>query len=259
MNPLYRPMTEEEYAEQWHAEANALNARGDYRWMASQLGGSSVVLEVGCGIGLSTMALTQCGKAVIAIERNEHLAAATLRKLSDKGIAVAHARGPASVQAPAPGAVTVVAGSVFDQSLVKRLPRLDAITCWLIGAEPKAIGQALGREAREVSGSDLAAYRWAIHRRCYQLGRELLQPGAAVHLVDRCLIDGWSSKGLRRIEHAEEHAAQAGGGFAFSADNVLLRRIPEDFGASAINYMFDSAPPDRELIPVLTSLRATRA
>lgn len=258
MNPLGVPMTSDEYADQWRAESHALNARGDYGWMAAEAGQELTVLEVGCGVGHGTAALIGRGSAVVVIEQNERLAALALDHLSRMGIPIVRIDKGDAIERPRPGTVAFLAESIFEPSLVERLPPLDVIACWLIGAEPRVIGDALGRDLDDITGSDLTTYRWAVHSQCYDIGRKVLIHSGMVHLVDRCLIAGWNSKDARRMEHAEEHRARAGDGFAFSAKNVFLRRIPGDFNASAIRYVFDRAPVDQVLTPVLASLRAIR-
>jgi hypothetical protein len=60
----------ESYAEQWSRDAAAFAAQGLYAWMTGHLAGFSLILEIGCGDGTSTLELVNQGHKVIAVDEN---------------------------------------------------------------------------------------------------------------------------------------------------------------------------------------------
>jgi hypothetical protein len=261
MSTLGRPMTPEEYAREWEAEAAVLSSRSDYSWMVRMLGDGKHVLEVGCGPGLSTIELAKRGKSVTVVEQNSHLLNMAETNLTTAGIPFVRINGNEKLSPPPPGNVLTISGSIADVSINPTLEQIgvDCIACWLIGAEPQVIGAGINMDAVAFVGREGAQYRWLVHRRCYQLGRSLLSPGQIVHLVDRCAIAGWDTKSIRRADHAEEHRAEAGRGFTITADNVFLRKIEGEFRQSAIQFLMDREPGNMKHIPVLASMRAVSA
>lgn len=257
---LGRPMTASEYASEWESEARGFHTRSDYRWMAEMLGAAQVVLEVGCGAGEGTAELMRLGKGVVVIEQNDHLLEMAERRWASLGVPFQRVRSDQKIGQPCPGAIHIVKASILDASLPLRLAQsgIDCIACWLIGSEPSTIAQVLGVALDTFAGAEMAQYRWVVHRRCYELGLSLLRPDGAVHFVDRCAIAGWNTKSIRRAEHAEEHAREAGSHYEVSGEHVMLRRIVGQFRRSEIQYLIDREAGDLKYVPVLASIRARR-
>jgi predicted O-methyltransferase YrrM len=50
------------YATQWEVNSRHFFGAGYYGWMAAKLNGLHAVLEIGCGVGYSTLTLAQLGR-----------------------------------------------------------------------------------------------------------------------------------------------------------------------------------------------------
>jgi len=259
MDAFGTPMTPAEYADQWVSDSAVMDSRSDYAWMAGLLPPSTVILEVGCGAGASTVAITRTGRAVIAIEQNEHMVSKARERLSSLCIRTAIAQ-PEQVTTPAPGEAVIVTQSVLDSNLegLMRAWGVDGIACWLIGTEPTAVANSINGSDDDFRDGDIARYRHLVHRRCYELGRSVVPAGGGVHVVDRCVIKGWFEKNRWRARYAYEHKALAGGGYTIGVDNVWLRRIPDVFGTSKIQYLMDREPDDARYVACVGSVAAIR-
>jgi SAM-dependent methyltransferase len=63
-------MQQSEYADKWAVSSEKYHDDGIYSWFEGFVNDSQNVLEIGCGVGYSTLTLLQAGHKVIAIEKN---------------------------------------------------------------------------------------------------------------------------------------------------------------------------------------------
>ena len=141
-----------EFLGYWQEEGASYARRGDYDWMATQLGGQRV-LEIGCGSGFGTQALLARGLAVLAIDTLPECLAATRQRVGAEGALLIEA----DVSALAPG----------PRSAIEAFAP-DTVVCWLMGAPASVTGAAPGDGGRAV-----IAYRESVHRRVAELAAEL--------------------------------------------------------------------------------------
>jgi SAM-dependent methyltransferase len=248
-------MTRSEYADEWLASAEGFRSQGDYAWMAQQLAVQGWVLEVGCGVGISTEALLIAGCRVVVVDNNPDLIAKAKSRLSAANYRFKD--GQASQIATYPTAddadVVFVEASILDPQLF--VPGdYSAICCWLIGAAPGDIAPVVGVPTEDFEGPEMPRYRLTLQERCFDLGRQLLKSGGVVHLVDRSLAY-WSHKDQARAAAAENVAAFAGYGYDIGPENAFLRRMKAAFNKSNIQYVQESHAVGQ---PVLVSIRAPR-
>ena len=85
------PAEESQYANQWEKNAKQHYNDGDYSWICEELAGiakpeETVVLELGCGTGYSTLSLAQKGFRIISIDALEECIWQTAALLSHSSI-----------------------------------------------------------------------------------------------------------------------------------------------------------------------------
>jgi hypothetical protein len=203
------PMTADQYAEQWEINSKSFFQDGHYSWMAQQLGGGKIVVEIGSGSGNGTLALVNVGNSVLVVEPNEMLAQMTFNLLKDNGVGVSMVcAGSLDASSFKDSCQVLIAPlDVFSSQVDDLLSSLsfDAIVCWLIGAEPDRISEYVGVDKYDFVGPEARDYREKVHSRCYELGRKHLPSGGVVQIVDRIGLDSWSNKGGYREALAERH------------------------------------------------------
>lgn len=262
MNPYFGvPMTAEQYASEWKENSKLFSENGHYDWMASCLGQPATILEIGCGAGGSTFSLAKVAERVIAVETNSTLANEAAKYLNDMGV-LAEVVDVEVVQGPiriGTCKVTIVVCDVFDGRLCNALSliEVDAICCWLIGANPGLIASHLGRSLESFSGAEMPEYRERVHSRVYTIGRLLLKAGGIVHITDRMMLRSWSEKDLARSELTRRHIELSNGGYQIAKESAFLRRFDKSFAASRILYI--TAPGvGNSSVSAISSIRAKK-
>jgi hypothetical protein len=107
--------------DRWRNESAALDRAGVYDWLTARIAADRV-LEIGCGFGLSTAALTRGGKQVFALDNRLDCLEAT--------------------QALVPGVTLGMADVThYDNRLIADLEAFEprAVVCWLAGAPAEAL------------------------------------------------------------------------------------------------------------------------
>lgn len=238
-----RAMSAGEYAGEWDADSTAFAAEGVYAWMRAQLGSHSTVLEVGCGSGRGTELLAK-GHNVVSIEPNQEMANSAMNHLISSGI---DAKLTKELPTALSANVTIVISDIFElnDDWVKDNLRLDAIVCWLIGAEPARISMRLSKNLDAFTGQEMSAYRELVHRRCYSLGEYSLDESGIVHIVDRLFISSWQEKNSARRAFADMHSSFASAAYKFSFEDTRFRRYSQPLSRSNIQLAVDEDPVSR--------------
>lgn len=110
-----------QYAEQWNVSAKFFYDKGYYQWMEKAITTYHTILEIGCGTGYSTLALTQGGHRVIAIDKNPDCIKTAEELLTNNGIkdeSVVFLEGD-------------IANDTFRDIVLKQ--DFDAVICWNVG------------------------------------------------------------------------------------------------------------------------------
>jgi predicted O-methyltransferase YrrM len=190
------------YAKEWEITSSHLAATRCYEWMADRLGTSGLILEIGCGNGLSTIELARRGNKVIAIEENTACLKKAKRALEDAGYSVlslprgkVRASGPQQHQivyadvtcsAPKDFDVVLIEGNLLkDQKLFEYLRRVapfDGIVCWLIGTHS---GMAFNSCIDFSETPSPMHYRLKVQNSIYEIADVLLRASGVLHIVDR--------------------------------------------------------------------------
>jgi 2-polyprenyl-3-methyl-5-hydroxy-6-metoxy-1,4-benzoquinol methylase len=76
------------YVKEWEITSTFFQREGHYAWMASQVSGNERVLEIGCGIGFSTLAKANAGHCVVVVEENPRFIDSAKSLLEQNGFTV---------------------------------------------------------------------------------------------------------------------------------------------------------------------------
>lgn len=225
-----------EFMAYWEAEGQAYVRRGDYDWMASLVPGKRV-LEIGCGVGFSSAALSRKGLAVLAVDSLPECLAVTRERCSGGDVKFMQAE----LSALSDEQKATVAG--FQP---------DTVVCWLMGAP----ADVTGATPSEAGQQAVAAYREKIHRLVAELAAEL-PTVQFLHLVDRTVIP-WQAKDIGRDTLVRYHNDKTLHGLPFAGErrHALYRKIED--GAAGMGHLRKSHPSLKGVVPTLASLLAER-
>lgn len=187
----------------WQRESLQLARCGLYNWLAQRIPGQRV-LEIGCGFGASTSALSQCGKTVFALDNRMDCLEATRQKVPDAtyGLADVHH---------------------YDERLLDDLQAFspDAVVCWLAGAPAESL-------PRDVPATyAVMQHRLVLQQAVVQLAARL-ESVQTVHLADRTAFP-WKMKDAGRQTMARMIEAMLGADtpFTLTEADVQFRRIDD--------------------------------
>ena len=226
-----------EFLGYWQEEGAGYARRGDYDWMAGQLGGQRV-LEIGCGPGFGTLALLARGMAVLAIDTLPECLVATRERVGATAERLTLIE--ADVAALAPGQRAAI--EAFAP---------DTLVCWLMGAPASVTGAVPGDGGRAV-----IAYRESVHRRVAELAAEL--PSVrCIHFVDRTAI-AWQAKDIGRDTLVRYHTEKTLRGLPFVAERDHARYRKLEGSAQELAQLRRAYPANAGVVPTLASLLAER-
>ena len=75
----------EKYSNDWYNSSSFFYENNDYEWMCKQIDQYNNVLEIGCGVGYSTLSLIEQGHKVISIDNNEYCINSAENLIKEKG------------------------------------------------------------------------------------------------------------------------------------------------------------------------------
>lgn len=220
----------------WANEGEIYARCGDYEWMAGLVPGKRV-LEIGCGLGFGTEALTLRGMDVLALDTLDECIVAARQRVAGRG------------------AVSFMQAEVTALDDEQRAGVLafcpDTVVCWLMGA-PASVTGASAHDG----GQAVAAYREKIHRAVAELAASLACV-RFLHFVDRTAIP-WQAKDIGRDTLVRYHLGKTLLGLPFSATrtNALYRKLGDKVVDMATARR--TGPALKSVTPTLASLLAER-
>jgi SAM-dependent methyltransferase len=220
----------------WQQEAEKHWRAGDYAWMAGLVDAQARVLEVGCGVGYSTLALSERVGALMTIEPDADCRAIAEARLREAGTKPVHFVGDAVGALP----------EVADSGIRDFAP--DWMVCWLMGAADAAL------DAMLPPAQAVQKHREAVHRQAAELAARL--PSVkVVQFVDRTAFP-WKIKDTARETLAMYHAATTFAGLPFSPDikGAIYRKLDERMWPAPAQK-HGSGP---SIVPVLGALQVAR-
>lgn len=210
------------YIKSWGINSEGHLAQGHYPWMAERVKGFPRTLEIGCGVGHSTLALLQQGHTVVCVEENPQCIAATRKRLADEGfcVEVIARETPVSLdenayrliyseipEAPEADCLLIEGDALNDPALeawLERQPKFDAVACWLLGTHDArghnvAIDLALMRTAYE--------HRIFVQNRVYEIADRILRSGGVLSVIDRAQTPTTQDMVDKLLQHHREQAS----------------------------------------------------
>lgn len=211
-----------DYIKSWGINSDGHLAQGHYEWMAARVDGFQRTLEIGCGVGHSTLALLAQGHTVVCIEENPHCIAATQKRVASHGysVAVVSREKPESLgdnayrlrysdveNAPQVACLLIEGDALSDPKLkawLERQPKFDSIACWLLGTHDArghniAIDLAMMPTSRE--------HRIYVQNNVYEVADRILRPGGILTVIDRTETPSTQALIEKIMEHHREQAS----------------------------------------------------
>lgn len=189
-----------QYIKQWKINSNDHLVQGHYDWMTSKVDGYPRLLEIGCGIGHSTLALLKKGHTVTCIEENPHCIAHTQALVADHGYSVAVIKRAtaqdidnnayrlsynAIANTPNADCLLIEGDALKDVTLEEWLasqPHFDSVVCWLLGTHNS-------RGHNEAVDTNLMPtafeHRIFVQNNVYELADIILRSGGILNVIDR--------------------------------------------------------------------------
>jgi len=198
----YLDRARKNYSEAWKNDSEYFYENGYYKWMEEAIAQYNTILEIGCGVGYSTLCLLETGHRVIAVDYNVYCLMKTKDLLERKGYKVKLIQREqinfdeqiydinynSIMLEYNPDYVYLIEGDILnDDSLQQWLfgyTLIDAILGWLIGGH-SAIG--FRGYYRKLNIHNDADYRIEIEDNIYRLGNKLLAPGKVINYVSRIM------------------------------------------------------------------------
>lgn len=210
------------YIKSWGINSEGHLAQGHYPWMAERVKGFPRTLEIGCGVGHSTLALLQQGHTVVCVEENPQCIAATRKRLADEGfsVEVIAREMPVSLdenayrliyseipEAPEADCLLIEGDALNDPALeawLERQPKFDAVACWLLGTH-----DARGHNAAVDLGLMPTAYehRIFVQNRVYEIADRILRSGGVLSVIDRAQTPTTQDMVDKLLQHHREQAS----------------------------------------------------
>jgi SAM-dependent methyltransferase len=244
------------YATRWEFSSRHFFESGYYNWMADKVRERPAILEVGCGVGYSTLTLVQRGHSVIAIDENPDCLRSTKERLEAHGFSVSLRFRSDVEEAPqqtyevrygrvpdgASANVILIEGDMLNDPALKewlsQTQQFDAVVCWLLGTHQY---RATEHRFEEYGATDQFGFRILVQNAVYELADDVLKPNGILHVVDR----GGFIDDERLIEGLKEsHREQA------SVTTLVVEEVdhiayvePDAEGAMPMGW----SPPDKPI------------
>ncbi|MFK0092369.1 class I SAM-dependent methyltransferase [Pseudomonas sp. NPDC090592] len=211
-----------DYIKSWGINSQGHLDQGHYGWMAERLNGYPRTLEIGCGVGHSTLALLKQGHTVVCVEENPHCIAATQRLVAENGysVAVIARETPKSLDdnayrliykdvgnVPKADCLLIEGDALHDPRLeawLEQQPRFDSIACWLLGTHD-ARGHNIAVNLASMPTS--REHRIFVQNNVYEIADRVLRSGGILTVIDRAETPSTDEIITRLMNHHREQAS----------------------------------------------------
>lgn len=190
----------EAYSNEWDRNSYKLYENNYYKWMCNEIDSKKHVLEIGTGIGYSTLLLLKSGHSVIGIDENIECLKKTKNLLETNGYEVKYiSREKIRVlndgyellydkienKIESYQALLIEGDILNDDRLFDWISEnysFDATICWLIGTYEYRHANKYINNANIYSSGD---YREKVHKKLSELSCSILNEDGVLNIVDR--------------------------------------------------------------------------
>lgn len=191
---------QKKYVKQWKNNSQYYYDNGYYEWMRSHILECNLILEIGCGSGLSTLTLLNNGHRVIVIDENIECLKETRKLLESNNYETQIIERQGIIQADKYGykfdylkiknsfekkKVLLIQGDVLDDiHLVEWLNniKIDCVLGWLIGTHG---ARNFNKKINERNLVTATNYRFCVEKNICEICRKILKSGSYIHFIDR--------------------------------------------------------------------------
>lgn len=191
------------YSIEWAESSDNYNKNGFYDWCLNSIKGKKRILEIGCGVGFSTLKIINDNHTIISIEENPFMLNFAEKNLSQSKIKFKSIRREKFVVTN-PGYrvdyqnihdsfdindnVLIEGNILTDYKLQEWLlskNSFDAIICWFMGIQGAIVANDDMRHTYKFNEYEPSKYRKCIQIFLFQLGDKILKEGGVINFIDR--------------------------------------------------------------------------
>lgn len=191
---------QKKYITQWKNNSQYYYDEGYYEWMNSHISKRKLILEIGCGNGLSTLTLLENGHQVIAIDENIECLKTTKTLLEKNNYKAKIIKREGNFKEDKSGyeynylkiknqieanQVLLIQGDILDDSNLEMWldkANVDCVVCWLIGTHGARIFNKKIAKRNLQTPTD---YRMTVEEKVCNMCNRILKSEGNLHLVDR--------------------------------------------------------------------------
>ena len=198
------------YKKNWKYTSEFYNDKGYYDCLSNRMDSNLRILEIGCGVGYSTISLSKKAKKLIAIDENIFCINSTFQRLNELNITTTKKqRGTINTREGEDvlwykmdyknnfpideNKVHCIEGDILsDKHLISHLESLekfDVIVCWMIGAHQLILSkedeQKKGRDNINRTPRMVFSYKVDVLKKVCEIGKNILKKEGYLNIVER--------------------------------------------------------------------------
>jgi SAM-dependent methyltransferase len=191
------------YSNEWFESSKAYLEKGFYKWCLNSIEGKHRVLEIGCGVGFSTIEIINANHVVVSIEENPSMLDFTEKNLKESNIEFKSVRRERflstengyNIEYSSINDVidqshnTIIEGNILtDYNLrnwLVRNPPFDAVICWFMGVHGAIAKNDEIRSNLNLTEYEPMRYRQSVHGELCKIGDLILKQGGIFNFIDR--------------------------------------------------------------------------
>lgn len=181
-------MKKSEYANSWSVSSKFFYKENYYRWMEEKISEKAIVLEIGCGVGYSTLTLLENGHKVIAVDKNQFCLDMAKELVINKGYIISESLDDFGTSDVVFLKRDVVSEE-FNSEILSTLT-YDAVVCWNVGGAWNSTTLSFysqyllnyGLTPQQIQQNPESSYAELILWNACKLAKK---KGAIVHIVER--------------------------------------------------------------------------
>ncbi len=193
------------YTKEWDITSSFFDAEGHYAWMSGQMTNYDHILEIGCGVGYSTLSLLKDGHSVVSVEENPECINLTKELLEKNGFSVTTIQRERIISkgeekykilysdinlndVESSDALLIEGDALKDKKLTQWLSKnkkYDGVVCWLLGTHSYR-GHNTCMDLFQISNS--SDHRLLVQNMVYELADIILRSKGVLNIIDRAQL-----------------------------------------------------------------------